>query len=271
MKNLEIFCTSIKYYKFLDKLPSYITPLGLGEHSFPDHWLTEKKGENILELNKFYGELTGIYWIWKNILNKTNKNSWIGICHYRKLWLNSYFEKKRKKSIKSLYSSLLREDNSLFQSNEALQVQPIIFKNKTLLEDFKEIHKNNALDECLNFLDNTQKVNFKKHLLEKKLYPLNMFITKKSNFEDYCKVIFPWLDKCLVYCKENNLCNNYNVRLPAFLAERFTSFWFSQYNKKDFLSYARIGNFFLSNKVNFFINPIKLPFTLRMYPTLHKY
>ena len=54
--------------------------------------------------------------------------------------------------------------------------------------------------------------------------------------------------------------------------ERFNSFWFSTYIKKlNYLSYARLGNYMLSDSVNKFINPMKLPFTLRMYPTLHKY
>ena len=52
MSNLKIYCTSIKYLNILDKLPSYIKPLGLGNSNYPDHWNTEKKGENILHLEE---------------------------------------------------------------------------------------------------------------------------------------------------------------------------------------------------------------------------
>ena len=45
MPNLEIYCTTLKYYSVLDKLPSYIKPLGLGDHMYPKHWLVEKNGE----------------------------------------------------------------------------------------------------------------------------------------------------------------------------------------------------------------------------------
>ena len=75
----------------------------------------------------------------------------------------------------------------------------------------------------------------------------------------------------LNYCMNNNFCTDYNTRLPAFLAERYTSYWFSQNMKSKYLSYARLGNFMLSNNVNKFINPIKIPFTFRMYPTIHNY
>ena len=43
MKNLTIYCTTIKYYKVLDNLPDYIKPLGLGENIYPDYWFDEKE------------------------------------------------------------------------------------------------------------------------------------------------------------------------------------------------------------------------------------
>ena len=47
MSKLKIFCTSIKHYKIIDRLPSYITPIGLGENNFPSDWIDEKKGDNL--------------------------------------------------------------------------------------------------------------------------------------------------------------------------------------------------------------------------------
>jgi hypothetical protein len=55
------------------------------------------------------------------------------------------------------------------------------------------------------------------------------------------------------------------------MVERFTSFWFEKYTKANYLSFARLGDFYLSNRLNKFINPLKLPLTFRMYPTIHKY
>ena len=98
-----------------------------------------------------------------------------------------------------------------------------------------------------------------------------MFITKTNFFKEYCENLFPWLEKCLDYCLNKNICNGYNTRLPAFLAERYTSYWFAINTKSRHLSYARLGDFMLSNNVNGFINPIKVPFTFRMYPTMHDY
>ena len=83
MSNLNLYCLSLKYYNLIDKLPSYIKPLGLGTEKYPEHWLTEKNGENISDLNKYYGQYTGIYWIWKNHLKDMADDDWIGTCEYR--------------------------------------------------------------------------------------------------------------------------------------------------------------------------------------------
>ena len=271
MANLDIYCTTIRYFSVIDKLPPYIKPLGLGNVDYPEDWLTEKKGNNISALNKYYGEASGFYWIWKNKLKGLNDDDWIGTCHYRKLWLNNLYDEKQKLSVDSLYSNLLKPNNKIFMDCDVIQVQPIFFKNETIFESFYKVHKNNALENCINFLETNEREKFKEHLNGNKLCGLNMFITKVHLFKKYCENLFPWLEKSLAYCIKNNLCKDYNTRLPAFLTERYTSYWFSKNPKKKYLSYARLGKFMLSNNINKFINPTKIPFTFRMYPTLHDY
>jgi hypothetical protein len=271
MAKLNIYCTTIRHLDLLDKLPSYVIPLGLGNTVYPDHWLTDKKGTNISELNKFYGEATGFYWIWKNRLKDLNDNDWIGTCHYRKLWLNNLYKEKQKLTTNSLYSNLLKSNNEIFVNNDVIQVQPTFFKNENIFQQFEKVHKSKVLESCINFLGVNERNQFKDNLNGNKLCGLNMFITKVYLFKEYCEVLFPWLEKSLEYCLKNNLCKDYNTRLPAFLTERFTSYWFSKNSKKKYLSYARIGEFMLSNSINKFINPTKIPFTFRMYPTIHNY
>ena len=113
MVNLEIYCLSHKYYTLLDKLPKYIKPLGLGNNIYPNHWCNDKQGENISDLHKHYGEGTGIYWIWKNVIKNMNANDWVGTCHYRRFWLNNFYKRRQKLNISSLYSNLLKPDNNL--------------------------------------------------------------------------------------------------------------------------------------------------------------
>ncbi|MDA7606802.1 DUF4422 domain-containing protein [Pelagibacteraceae bacterium] len=274
MKNLNIYCFSLKYYKMLDGLPDFIKPLGLGENSFPKNWLDEKKGENISKLNNFFAEATGIYWIWKNEISKMKSEDWVGTCHHRRFWLDNEYEKKQKTTLRSLHSKLLNPDNKILIDSDAIQVQPIILKNETVLEQFNKVHdKNNdeILNSCVNFLDKENRENFKSYL-NKNQFSITIFLSKVKFFDEYCSVLFPWLDKCYNFCKEKKLLKGYNNRLPAFMMERFASYWIKTHVKNlQYLSYARVGNLMLSNKINNFFNPMKIPATFRMYPTRHDY
>ena len=77
MPNLNLYCLSLKYYNLIDKLPSYIKPLGLGNEEYPEHWLAEKNGKNIVNLNKYYEMYQN------SIFSLTyKKNGWDCLRHY---------------------------------------------------------------------------------------------------------------------------------------------------------------------------------------------
>ena len=75
--------------------------------------------------------------------------------------------------------------------HEVIQVQPITFKSKNLIKDFEEVHKCDALNKSLEFLDKTTSDNFKKHLNGNLIYPHNMFITINLIL-NYCRMIFSY-------------------------------------------------------------------------------
>lgn len=67
-------------------------------------YLCDNVGENISFKNKNYCELTGMYWIWKNV-----KTDIIGIVHYRRYFFNNvfypnYYKLLNAKSIKHILS-----------------------------------------------------------------------------------------------------------------------------------------------------------------------
>ena len=81
-----MYCISIdnNLFKKISNL-GYL-PVGLGDSNFSDDWITDKDGENISNKNKFYGEYTFHYYLWKNLLHKIPDNEWIGFCGYRRFW-----------------------------------------------------------------------------------------------------------------------------------------------------------------------------------------
>jgi hypothetical protein len=243
----------------------------LGHNNFPDYWIRENIGDNLIDLNPYYAEFSMFYWIWKNKLNEMQENDFIGTCQHRRLWLNNLFVKKQKFNFTSLYSNLLKNDNEIFLKNDLVHLDGINFKNKNLYDDFCEIHNKNFLDNSISLLPKNEAIEFRKYLNNKKIYPMNMFITKVKYFDEYCSLIFPWLEKCFKYGLQNNLYIGYNKRLIAFLMERFSSYWFDRFQRKALLSHARLGSFHLSNNMNSLISTIKLPLTFWQYPTISRY
>ena len=85
MNNLSMFCLSMES-KHLNIIKEFgYLPVGLGKENFSEDWFVDNKGKNISEKNKYYGEYTFHYWLWKNYLDKIEEG-WIGFCQYRKFW-----------------------------------------------------------------------------------------------------------------------------------------------------------------------------------------
>ena len=80
-----MFCLTMEpnHINFIKEL-NYI-PVGLGDKNFPENCISDKHNDNISYKNKYYGEYTFHYWLWKNHLNKI-ESEWIGFCQYRKFF-----------------------------------------------------------------------------------------------------------------------------------------------------------------------------------------
>lgn len=85
--------------------PIYV-PLHVGRYGKKDlGYLGDDTGENISDLNFLYGELTGLFWIWQNVYDM----DYVGLCHYRRYFLNS----KRQAMGKSDYVRLLEQYDAI--------------------------------------------------------------------------------------------------------------------------------------------------------------
>lgn len=80
---VKIFIMTHRYFEQPED-DIYI-PLHVGRAVSKDlGYLGDDQGENISALNPYYGELTGLYWIWKH----ETEADLVGICHYRRYFLN---------------------------------------------------------------------------------------------------------------------------------------------------------------------------------------
>ncbi len=256
MKNASIFCLTLNAnHKNLIEDLSYI-PVILGDNQSYGGCLSDKNGLNISKKNPYYGEYTFHYWIWKNYLNEI-KTEWVGFCQYRKFFSEieikdenldyEYFNKILVKNIDVKYKNydcILGNKFSVenFKLSKIIKnhflsflTHPTSFfykKKRNLRFHFDIFHGKGNLDLAINLLDEENKKDFKKFMIENTAFnPHNMFICKKEILKKYYEVIFPWLEKCESVFGFNDLKGYGLKRIYGFLAERFLSYWFTKYYK----------------------------------------
>ena len=252
MNNLTMFCLSLNpSHLDLIKRLNYI-PVGLGDLNFDQEWMKDKKGDNISNKNKNYGEYTFHYWLWKNYLEEIN-SEWIGFCQYRKFFsLKNINEKNiplnllEQNVIKvipselDIYDCVLGKkshvDNyrfKFFKKNliKIIRSPSVIFSKtkRSIKFHFDVFHGEGNLDLAIDLLEKENRDSFRDFVNTKtSFHPHNMFICKKKFLIDYYQSIFPWLKKCESIFGFSDLKGYGMKRIYGFLAERYLSYWFQK-------------------------------------------
>jgi len=254
MNELKMFCLAIDdNLEDTIKSLSYI-PVGLGSGKFSENWLRDNSGNNISEKNKFYGEYTFHYWLWKNHLDNIADDIWIGFCAYRRFWSKNFLKPNkiidfRNEILKSahekwenydvilgdkMYLDQIKWIKVLKYGKVSLMRNPkVIFKkNRNIRFHFDMFHGNGNLDKAINLLPHKDREDFRNFTIYNNSYNQgNMFITKSKNImKEYYKNVFEWLEKCEEIFGFN-LEGYGKTRIYGFLAERFLPYWFNKYTK----------------------------------------
>ncbi len=199
-------------HKKIDKIPDamYI-PMQVGKKGKEDlGYPGDDTKDHISEKNPYYCELTGIYWIWKNVDCDV-----IGICHYRR-----YFVKEEQ---------LLRQD----YIEKTMQKYPIIVPNSSCVKDasayehYAKRHYAKDLDVCREVIAEKypEYLAAFDYAMETILVSVgNMWITRKNIFDRYCEWLFD-----ILFETEKRLhleeYDDYQKRVMGFLAERLFRVW----------------------------------------------
>lgn len=261
MKNLSMFCLSL-YGEHLNNLKkiNYI-PVGLGENNFNIEWLRDNTKQNISNKNKYYGEYTFHYWLWKNMIDEISDKNWIGFCAYRRYWANHNNMKSNElnKIInnQNFREHVLQDVKNDWSNYETILGERIPFgkiklskiiknggiksilrnlnsfiKNKTTVKfHFDIFHGNEKIDKAIDLLEMKERSDFRIFINNQSFNKENMFICRsKKIIKEYYNSVFPWLQRC-----ENifgfNLNAWHEIRIYAFLAERYLSYWFNKYTR----------------------------------------
>ncbi|HFP7753851.1 TPA: DUF4422 domain-containing protein [Campylobacter jejuni] len=230
-----------------------------GEMSKEDfEWMCENMigddtGDNISHLNRYFCELTGIYWAWKNY-DQLGNPDYIGFYHYRRhlifdetcqlaprKWAN-FSPTYKKISLK--YKHII-DVKKLINKEEYDIFIPEIFNIRlrkdvsvsTIVENFQTYcYDTSGLDLLVELIKNDVKLmKYKKYdnlKSESSYFLANVFVMKKEIFFKYCDFLFYIIFK-LLYLQLDKLNLNSDLqqkRQLAYISEFITSI----YLKKQF-------------------------------------
>lgn len=261
MENLSMFCLSL-YPEHLSNLKkiNYI-PVGLGKNNFNNDWLKDNTKQNISNKNKYYGEYTFHYWFWKNMIDDISDKNWIGFCAYRRYWANNNNlksdELNKVINNNNFRKYVLQDIKNDWSNHETILVEKIpfgkiklskIIKNggvRSILRNLKSFITNQTtvkfhfdifhgiekIDKAIDLLEMKERNDFRIFINNESFNKENMFICRsKKIIKEYYNSVFPWLERC-----ENifgfNLSSWNEIRIYAFLAERYLSYWFNKYTR----------------------------------------
>lgn len=238
----------ISHKKISENLGSTFVPIYVGaEGASTISGLSDRTGDSIAEKNPNYSELTAQYWVWKNILSNQNPDEPVGFCHYRRFFTYD----QTVDNISGLPNINHNEEVSrlLLQGSDVILPKPTTFPIKqhwfsrsrffkriklpweslTLLEQFELEHDKQDILFAASLLPQPHQDQFIQYLNGYSFSPYNMYIAKPEVLDGYFKTLFPWLFE---FEKHTALTNRtpYQARLPGFIAERFSSYYFNQIN-----------------------------------------
>lgn len=165
--------------------PEYIVQLQVGaEHAGRKMAvLSDNIGDNISLKNGNYSELTGLYWIWKNILNSASYSNvcYYGLAHYRRM-------------LELTEDDLLRiQDNNI----DVIMPFPMPYEPDIEAHHKRYLSKEEwqAVLRAIEELQPEYAAVLDSVLGQSYFYNYNILLAKKNVLDDYCRWLFPLLFK----------------------------------------------------------------------------
>lgn len=215
MSKIVIIVATHKRYQMPDS-PMYL-PVHVGAEGKADlGYVKDNTGDNISAKNPNYCELTGLYWMWKNV-----QADYVGLAHYRR-----HFAGKRNKD---KWKRIANEADvkSILASTDVILPHKRNYYIETTYNQYAHAHHAIDLDTTRTILeekypDYTQ--TFDKCMQRTDGHKFNMFIMKKEIADAYCTWLFGVLFELEKRLDITEYSTN-DARVFGFVAERLMDVW----------------------------------------------
>jgi len=202
--------------------------VGLGGYSSSQTHLDSSTGDSIASRNKYYNELTGMHYVWKNITD----DELVGICHYRRFFNfipfgkegNQVHRKLDEEAIGLLSDSRQEERIHDLLNHYDIIVPKVRYSGELIGKEYSHLHDESEWRDFLRLLDQTYGPQVHSLRKERRNFPYNMMICKNEFFDHYCSQLFPIINRIFEIQGikpdvEGARWQPY--RYPGYLAERF--------------------------------------------------
>lgn len=243
MSKVEIFVCCHKHSPYI-KSDGIYTPIHVGKavSNIDDmDMIGDDTGDNISEKNLNYCELTAQYWAWKN-----HKSEYIGFCHYRRYFEGiTTIEDVEKYLANGKYDIVLTE-RSYESSNNAIR-----FEHLTTAEDLAIL-----LDTIHRHYPDYYPTAIKYLYGSRRWVKCNMFIMRRSLFDDYAQWLFSILETAEKRCRLSSYSRM--ARLYGYMGEILLGIYvFHNKLKIKYVPSEDVGNDTRSTILNIKINIVR--------------
>ena len=202
--------------------------------------------DNISHKNRYYGDLTSIYWAWKNLKGVDI----IGTSHYRRYIADIFYLSKQQYDVtwKSFteYNYSVDVFKFILKKYDFIMIKPLSI-NQTVGEQYINCHpfpeNLKVVEEVLLELSPTYLKYWKEYINSNQLQFGFLFVTKWQHFNDLCSWLFPILEE-VEHRIDVSQYQGYQSRVIAYLYERLVPIFIY----KNSLSIFHMPMFFISEE-----------------------
>lgn len=209
---MSVTVFTMTHKKFPAPKDAIYVPLHVGRAGAQDlGYMGDDTGVSISEKNCYYGELTGVYWVWKNI----RTSDYVGVCHYRRYFcteegriLTGAEYEKILSEYDIITSKKLKLNYSYFDGYaDDYNIMDLIVTGEVIRQYYPDYYDT-----------------FERLVHGKGTYFGNMMVCSKTLYDAYCEWLFGIFEKAESRIDASGY-DDYHKRVYGFISEFLLMVW----------------------------------------------